>query len=504
MRKRPSRPQRFVALDNGSVDTLKSMTAKGLLATLIRAKDGDDVTVEGLCKTHVEGREMLTKAMRALVEDAFVVKFKIQRKASETITLEDGSTEQRRGGSWWTTFTVDSIPFTADDVTVMLQEIFDDGNGNVKAVRVEPARLDRRERASDPPAPTDGKPSVGATCGNDRSPLDEGEEVLEDSGPRPTDGFPTVGGPTVGPSAAHIRKKTSSAHTKNEKTGDVPSARSAVDERSSSTTGSSAREAEGGSAASSNDHPSPKPKEHRPQAVSKTSSRAKHTREQLDLVRAVRAHFPSDLLAAPLPDVPALSQTILDALAGDVPAADRTVKQLGARIQQRWNEHGWASKFYAGEIDSLVGAAVAMVRPLKATDRYGCGNPRCDAGKDVDTGVECHVCPERLAARQKARRGEAQRAAGGANTPSADAGTVPAAPVPAQRDSLVLHTSVARRECAEDTCALPLPADWDDELCPKCRKRADRAAEAYRRQQEAADRYEAPEEAFASSGPAPF
>ncbi|EFL01380.1 replicative DNA helicase [Micromonospora sp. M42] len=33
---------------------------------------GDDVTVEALCKTHSEGCEMLTKAMRALVDDAFV------------------------------------------------------------------------------------------------------------------------------------------------------------------------------------------------------------------------------------------------------------------------------------------------------------------------------------------------------------------------------------------------------------------------------------------------
>lgn len=202
MRKRPSRPQRFVALDNGSVDTLKSMTAKGLLATLIRAKDGDDVTVEGLCKTHTEGREVLTKAMRALVDDAFVVKFKIQRKASETLTLEDGSTETKRGGSWWTTFTVDSIPFTIEDVTAMLDDIY--GGGNVKAVRVEPTYLDPRKCAPKEPRPTYGIPSVGATCGN----VGSEESRNENAQVGPTDGFPTVGRPTVGRSAALIRKKT--------------------------------------------------------------------------------------------------------------------------------------------------------------------------------------------------------------------------------------------------------------------------------------------------------
>ncbi len=191
MRKRVSKPPRFVALDNGAVDTLRSMTAKGLLATLIRAKDGDDVTVEVLSKTHDEGRETLTKAMRALVDDAFVVKFKIQRDKSEVVELEDGKTETKRGGSWYTTFTVDSIPFTLDDVASMLEDIH--STGNVKAVRVEPAHLDPRKEPARPTAarPTTGKPSVGATCDEAKKPQ-----------AGPTDGNPTVGRPTVGRAAA--------------------------------------------------------------------------------------------------------------------------------------------------------------------------------------------------------------------------------------------------------------------------------------------------------------
>ncbi|WP_309097528.1 hypothetical protein [Streptomyces sp.] len=162
------------------------MTAKGLLATLIRAKDGDDVTVEALCKTHDEGRETLTKAMRTLVEGAFVVKFKIQREKSEDVELEDGRTETKRGGSWYTTFTVDSIPFTQDDVAAMLEDTY--SAGNVKAVRVEPAHLDPRKASS---RPTAGKPSVGANSADTKKP-----QV------GPTNGKPTVGRPTVGRSAA--------------------------------------------------------------------------------------------------------------------------------------------------------------------------------------------------------------------------------------------------------------------------------------------------------------
>jgi hypothetical protein len=238
--------------------------------------------------------------------------------------------------------------------------------------------------------------------------------------------------------------------------GDALSARSAVDVRRTSSPGSSAREAEGGSAASGNDAPSPTPEEPQPPARTKTSSKAQHTRGQLDVVRTVRALYPPDLLAAPLPDVPFLSQAILDALAGDVPAADRTVEQLGKRIEQRWNHHGWASKFYAGQIDSLVGAAVAMVRPLKATDRYGCGNPRCEAGKGIDTGVDCHVCPERIAARKRAR-------AAAPATPSAAP-----APVPHQVAGGRIH-----RECS---CGDPIAKDSNDELCRKCRRAAVRAS----------------------------
>lgn len=282
--------------------------------------------------------------------------------------------------------------------------------------------------------------------------------------------------------------------------GDALAARSAPDARRASD-GSSVREAEGGCAASSNDDPSPTPRE--PQQQAKTSSsKTRHTREQLDLVRAVRAHFPADLLNGwsnprtgleipPLPDVPALSQAILDALDGDVPAADRTVEQLGARIMQRWNQHGWGEKYYQGEIDRLVGAAIAMVRPLKASDRYGCGNPRCDAGMDVDTGAPCHICPERLAARKTQRRADG---------------------VPGQRPAQAPVQHSPFRDCAEKTCRQPLAKDSTDTLCPVCRRLADEAAEDARIRAVIAAQFGTPEQRAAyctpelqdSYGNAPF
>lgn len=395
MRKRPSRPQRFVALDNGAVDTIKSMTAKGLLATLVRAKDGDEVTVEALCKTHTEGREVLTKAMRALVEDAFVVKFKIQRKSTVVITLEDGSTEQRRGGSWWTTFTVDSIPFTADDVTAMVADIFDNGNGNVKAVKVEPTRLDRRERSSDPPRPAYGNPSVGATCENTVHPLDEGEENPDEPGQRPTDGFPTVGGPTVGRSAAHIRKKTSFPHAGDEEMQDVPSARSAVGVRSTPTSGSSELEDGSGFAATGKESSSSDEEDGTAGVPGQRKADGPElSREQMAAVKAVEAVLPPVLVALlPYGQFPKQNRpAVLQAL------ESRTVEQLRERAERRWLAYGYEPALHDGTLRSSIGAALELIVP----PRY-CPDLSCEDGWMVDTGAECRACLERRATRRAAR-----------------------------------------------------------------------------------------------------
>jgi hypothetical protein len=235
--------------------------------------------------------------------------------------------------------------------------------------------------------------------------------------------------------------------------GDAPSARSVVDGRRPSD-GSSAREGEGGSAASSNDSPSSTQEDGpAPRRAGRKSAAARHTRDQLQQAQRVLPYFPAELGVSL---VPALTQAILDALAGDCPGADRTAAQLGVRIERRWGQHGYAAKHYAGTLDSPVGAAIGMVRPLKAGDRYGCANPRCEDGADVDTGEACTVCPERLAARRAARR---QAAAVPPPRP-------PAASTPARAPG-------GFRECP---CGDPLARASTDTLCQRCRARADSPA----------------------------
>lgn len=240
MKKRVSRPPRFAAVDNNAIDTIPSILAIGLLTTLIRAKDGDDVTVETLMTKYDEGEKALTKAMRILVEGAFVVKFKIQRAASEMVRDENGKKVVKRGGSWYTTFTVDSIPFTLDDVTGMLADILD--AGNVKAVRVEPTHLDPRKTSSGPSTdqpsrPTPPKGGVGPTCGDtDSGPVDEAPNPGK-SGPRPTPPSAGPGRPRIGNGGALYRKKTSSlSDSATEPDGSVPDGEREEDQQQVPTT----------------------------------------------------------------------------------------------------------------------------------------------------------------------------------------------------------------------------------------------------------------------------
>jgi hypothetical protein len=239
---------------------------------------------------------------------------------------------------------------------------------------------------------------------------------------------------------------------------------------------------------------------------------------------AILAELPNDLREALGTIIPSnVGRAIVDSLAPGMPR-ERTPQQLVEyRLKPRWNRY-WAAKFYAGELTPELGGG-KQKRPFgplleMLKDTAECRNLTCEDRHDFVLGTPCRNCEMRKTdqaadrerkrreaqedADRQARRGETRAAVEEAGVVSADAGTAPAAPVPSQRDSIVLHTPVSRRECAEDSCALPLPADLDDELCPKCRKRADRAAAAYRQQQEAAARCKAPGDAFVSSGPAPF
>jgi hypothetical protein len=248
----------------------------------------------------------------------------------------------------------------------------------------------------------------------------------------------------VPPRAGAVTTRTS--NYMNEK--DAPSARSAADGRRPST-GSRGKKVESGVAASSKTTPPPSTTTAPTKA--QTSSKAKHSRQQLETARQVAAAYPEQLGVRL---VPVLTDAILAALAGDVPGAERTVAQLAARIQQRWNHHGYATAFYRGEIERPIGAAVEMVRPLKATARYGCANPRCEVGVDVDTGADCPVCPQRLADRQRARQQG-----------------VEAVPGPRSGESGPL-----KWVCGSPTCRMAVKGPRTESgLCPGCIAELDRA-----------------------------
>lgn len=433
MRKRPSKPHRFAAVENTAIDKLDSILATGLLTKLIRARDGEELTVESLCKTHVEGRESLTKAMRMLVDNALVVKFKIQRAASEVVE-EDGQLVPKRGGSWYTSFTVDSSGFTAEEVAGMLAQIYDEGN--VKAHRIEPEYLDPKKNEIGWTRPGAGNPSVGATWGNSE-PWPEGDS-------RPTYGSPTVGPPTVGHPAAHIRKKTVLSETESE--DEMPlSGRSPVDAHSASTSGSRSSR-EGGSAAP-------------------TTSKPRLSKQDRDQVKAVRALLPRELDTALGDRLPAnVSAAIVEALAAGQPR-ERTAEQLVThRVEKRWNLY-WAAQLlpvWKAEQDAgrtprpPYGAMVSMLK-----DTAECGNLACDDRVDIHTGGPCTACATRA---QDRRAGRA--------IPDAAPQDVPA--VPGQR-APEPAAKVALVDCGNPHCPRSIPVAAGP-LCGDCREQQEAAA----------------------------
>ncbi|MFI9724566.1 hypothetical protein ACIHFE_33905 [Streptomyces sp. NPDC052396] len=166
-----------MAIDNGAADDEElHVLALGLLTLLLRAKDGDDVTVEGISKRRKEGREALSGAMRNLVSRAYVVKFKVHGA----------------DGKWRTEFTADSIPFTRQDIAEMLSEV----SAGALAVRIEPEWIDPRTDGSrssvgpSPNRPTGTRMSV-VTSGN-----------MHSSHVSTTYGKPEAGATTLGLSAA--------------------------------------------------------------------------------------------------------------------------------------------------------------------------------------------------------------------------------------------------------------------------------------------------------------
>lgn len=300
---------------------------------------------------------------------------------------------------------------------------------------------------------------------------------------------------------------------------EAPSGRSPGERRRPST-GSSERASGSGCAASGKDSPSPSSSN--ADRASTSKSRVRLTAEQRQARNEILSLLPPDLRQALGEVIPKnVCQSLLKALAVGMPR-ERTPQQLVTyRLLPRWQRY-WSPKFYAGELaPEANGKKRPPFGPLleMIKDTAECQNLACEDRHDFVLDDNCRNCAMRKVdqaadrererrgaeedAERQARRGEAHAAAGEAAPASADATSASATPVPVQRNSMVLHTPPVRRECAEDSCALTLPEGWDDELCKKCRTRADRAARIFR-QQAAATRYEAPEDALASAGPAPF
>ncbi|MFJ4887814.1 hypothetical protein [Streptomyces sp. NPDC088731] len=217
--------------------------------------------------------------------------------------------------------------------------------------------------------------------------------------------------------------------------GDALSGRSPGDARRASDRSKRARE-EGGCAASGKASPSPTQHDDtdRPARGQKSGSKkAAHTREQLDVVRRVRALFPRELLdaAGGLPDVPTLSSAILTAM-----GEGRTVEQMGERIWYRWSNHGFADQWAElGRFEKPVGVAVALVRPLRRGDRFACPDLRCENGASLDTGAPCVRCEERIADWKAKQAGKySQKPPSGVNSAPAAPGS-PSPTMPPQRAS---------------------------------------------------------------------
>ena len=166
-------------------------------------------------------------------------------------------------------------------------------------------------------------------------------------------------------------------------------------------------------------------------------------------MRSVRAFYPLELLDV-LPELPRVSSAILSAMRTD----GRTVEQLGERIRYRWIHHGYAAKHAAGTLSSPVGAAVAMVRPLRRGDRYACADARCENGRDVITGVECRLCEVRITDR-KAAKAPREGLAGTPGAVSPGAGRV------------AEGCSGRLKDCEEPSCRQPIPATGGP-LCSGC------------------------------------
>lgn len=321
------------------------------------------------------------------------------------------------------------------------------------------------------------------------------------------------------PAAPVLPNVYSGFQTPDPQDDDAPSGRSPGEPRRAST--GSKGSSDGGSAAPAKDSPSPSPED----SASSSKRAVRLTADERKTRDAVLQLLPSELREALGDAIPTnVAQVITAALAKGLPR-ERTPQELVThRLLPRWQRY-WAPRFYAGELTPVVNGKKRkpfgpLLQMLK--DTAECGNLWCEDRHDFAVGADCQNCAMRKddqkaeqererreaqedAARQ-ARRGEAQAAAGEADTAAADAGAAAAGPMPTPRkESLVVHSPTANEWWDCENCHRvgkgEPPADG---ICGFCVKEKALRDQITREQQAVAARYEAPDEEFASAGPAPF
>ncbi|WP_331728799.1 hypothetical protein OG693_39445 (plasmid) [Streptomyces sp. NBC_01259] len=476
MRKRSGRQPRYAAIPNETIDDAPHLDfmALGLLNVLLRHRDGWDITLAEIGSKYGYGRDAMSGAMGLLQVARYVIKIRL-------MSVE--------GNQWSTEVCVYDTPATNTEVAALLADA--EAEPGVKRAQViEPTataiaaakkRLvklqPKRKQAPSVAVPrVPENPHSGATCGNG-----ENSQVGPECRDSRQSGDPAVFKKTV------VEKES-------EKT-EAPAGRSPVDGRSPSTPGSSGDEAASGCAASGKTAPFPTPNDetHRPARNDKGGSKkAAHTREQLDLVRRVRALFPPELLDNGLPDLPALSSAILTAM-----DEGRTVEQMGERIWYRWSNHGFADIWDENHrFEKPVGVAIALVQPLRRGDRFACPDPRCENGADIDTKVPCRLCAVRIADWKADRvRERGQVPPTGTNSPRTGSGS-PDPVMPPQRAAQP-RTVPLLKDCGNDLCPASTPAAGGP-LCGTCR---DDELEAEQRTQELLASWEAEKAAAAVEAP---
>lgn len=113
MRKRTGRLQRFAAIPNDTIDDAANLdlTALGLLAVLIRHRDGWDVTLADIGARYGYGEDALARAMGLLQVARYVVKIRIM---------------STQGNRWSTDVVVYDTPATDDEIDALVSEIRDE------------------------------------------------------------------------------------------------------------------------------------------------------------------------------------------------------------------------------------------------------------------------------------------------------------------------------------------------------------------------------------------